>query len=478
MVPSVWTQEVPRVRANLKAVDRAYLVATLAFVGVRGYRPSSCEAPAGRQEQASLGKPPLRVGYLTNRYGAASYTFIMTEVEHLRNRGHTIRTYSVRHPGTGEAVSAQVRREQQGTNYLLAPGRPLTSVALIVWASVKALARHPRRFATTLALAWRSSPQGLRGRLRQLAYLVFACRLSELLRADGIQHLHNHLGSASATIAMLASSLTGIPFSLTIHGGHIFYEPHYWALGEKIRRSTFAACVSDFCRSQCMVFVTHETWPKLRVVRCSVDDRFLDAPLSPPAHGAGLVCVARLAEEKGHIVLLQAVKKVRVAGQDVRLVLVGDGPLRRTLDEGIRELELEGIVEITGLVDAEEVRRRVMAARAFVLASLTEGLPVSIMEALALGRPVIAPNVGAIAELVRNGETGWLVSPGNSDLLAEAMMAALRAPDEVLAAMGRRGAALVGERHRAAHEIPKLEDLLASSAAAQQGPLSNPKQGC
>jgi glycosyltransferase involved in cell wall biosynthesis len=161
----------------------------------------------------------------------------------------------------------------------------------------------------------------------------------------------------------------------------------------------------------------------------------------------------------------------------VRLVLVGDGPLRRTLEEGVRELELEGIVEITGLVDAEEVRRRVMAARAFVLASLTEGLPVSIMEALALGRPVIATNVGAIAELVRNGETGWLVSPGNSDLLAEAMIAALRTPDEVLAAMGRRGAALVGERHRGAHEIPKLEDLLVSSAVAQQRSLFGPEQG-
>jgi glycosyltransferase involved in cell wall biosynthesis len=134
------------------------------------------------------------------------------------------------------------------------------------------------------------------------------------------------------------------------------------------------------------------------------------------------------------------------------------------LERRIAELALGGVVEITGLVGPADVQRHVTAARAFVLASLTEGLPVSIMEALALGRPVVATNVGAIAELVRPRETGWLVTAGSAEALAGAMREALATPVATLTEMGRRGSALVAERHRAAVEIPRLERLLTGVA--------------
>lgn len=404
------------------------------------------------------------LAYFTNRYGAASYTFIMTEVEHLRRLGHTVHTFSVRHPGPDQAVSDQVRREQDSTEYFLARGHRLASVPRILLALPKAIVRRPRRFASVLLLAHRTSAAGLRARSRQMVYLVLACHLAERMQAKGIEHLHNHLGSASATIAMLAATLSGIPFSLTIHGGQIFYEPRQWALGEKICRSAFTACVSAFCRSQCMLFVPHEVWPRLKVVRCAVDERFLEAPPTPLPDTATLVSVGRLSEEKGHLLLLDAVSRLSSTGVGVRLVLVGDGPLRETLERRIAELGLEEAVSITGLVGAEEVRRQVMAARAFVLASLTEGLPVAIMEALALGRPVVATNVGAIAELVIPGQTGWLVSAGSVEALEEALRQALGTPADTLSQMGRRGAALVAERHRASTEVLKLERLFQQAA--------------
>jgi len=411
----------------------------------------------------------VNLAYFTNRYGSASFTFIMTEVEHLRRLGHTVHTFSVRHPGGGEAVSEQVRREQAGTEYFLPPGGQVRGALGVLLSLSRTVFRHPRRFASALGLAHRTSAPGLKARARQMAYLALGCHLAERMRAKGVEHLHNHLGSASASIAMLSSAVGGTPFSLTIHGGQIFFEPRQWFLGEKIARSSFTACVSAFCRSQCMLFVPHEVWPRLEVVRCAVDERFLDASPTPVPDTTTLVCVARLSEEKGHLLLLEAVAHLRSAGTGLRLVLVGDGPLRPVLERRIAELGLDGTVHITGLVGAEEVQRQVVAARAFVLASLTEGLPVSIMEALALGRPVIATNVGAIAELVLPGQTGWLVTAGSVEALAGAMCEALATPAETLGAMGRRGAGLVRERHQASSEIPKLERLLSRASGGKDG---------
>jgi glycosyltransferase involved in cell wall biosynthesis len=258
---------------------------------------------------------------------------------------------------------------------------------------------------------------------------------------------------------MLAACLGGLPYSLTIHGGQIFFEPLQWALGEKIARSAFTACISDFCRSQCMLFTPDEAWPRLSVVRCAVDEDFLAEPEDPLPEVSHLVTVGRLSREKGHLVLLEAVGRLARDRSDLKLTLVGDGPLRATLEQRIAELKLEGVVHITGLLGAGEVRRQLRAGRAFVLPSFTEGLPVALMEAFTQRRPVVATSVGAISELVRPGETGWLVNPGSVEALAGALAELLETPSERLAEMGRRGAALVASRHRASSEVPKLERL-------------------
>jgi glycosyltransferase involved in cell wall biosynthesis len=313
----------------------------------------------------------------------------------------------------------------------------------------------------------------VKARLKQLGYLALACHFARRLESQGVELVHNHLGSSSATIAMLASSLSGIPFSLTIHGGQIFFEPRQWALGEKIARSAFTACISDFCRSQCMLFTPHEAWDRLAIVRCAVDEGFLGGPEEPLPEGHNLVSVGRLSQEKGHLLLLEAVARLAREIVDLRLTLVGDGPMRPTLERRMAELGLEKVVRITGLLGAEEVRRQLRAAQAFVLPSFTEGLPVALMEAFAQRRPVVATSVGAVSELVRPGETGWLVNPGSVEAMADALRELLRTAPGRLAEMGRRGAALVAERHRASTEVPKLERLF-RQAIGGAGPSMPP----
>jgi colanic acid/amylovoran biosynthesis glycosyltransferase len=252
----------------------------------------------------------MRIAYFTNWYGSASYTFIVTEVEYLRRLGHSVYTFSVRHPGPGEVVSEEVEREQQNTDYFLDPRCLQVNVPRILLAVPRTLLAHPRRSVSALLLALRTSAPGLKARLAQIAYLVMAFHLAERMKARGVEHLHNHLGTSSATIAMLASVLSGIPYSLTIHGGQIFYEPRQWALGEKIVRSAFTLCISNFCRSQCMLFTPHEAWDRLKVVRCSVDEQFLDGQKTPVPESRTLVSVGRLSVEKGHLLLLEAASRV------------------------------------------------------------------------------------------------------------------------------------------------------------------------
>jgi glycosyltransferase involved in cell wall biosynthesis len=175
--------------------------------------------------------------------------------------------------------------------------------------------------------------------------------------------------------------------------------------------------------------------------------------------------VGRLAEQKGQLLLVEASAKLRDRGADFELVIVGDGPMREELEQLIDRLGLRDRVRITGFLDNRAVRRELEAARALVLPSFAEGLPVVIMEAMALGRPVIATYIAGIPELVEPGRSGWLIPAGALEPLVEAMAEALAAGPDELDRMGRAGAARASLQHDAATEAGKLAVLIASSVA-------------
>lgn len=396
------------------------------------------------------------LAYLTSQYARASDTFVRREVKLLRQRGHTVHTFSVRRPDG--AVDQDIATEQRNTLYLVEAGVPMLVLALL-----RTLVTHPLPLLRAAALNWRTGVPGVRPRLWQMMYLMEACLLAAELRRRGVQHLHNHIAENSATVAMLASTICGVPYSMTVHGPGIFFHAQQWALDEKIARSAFTACISDFCRSQCMIFTPPSAWGRLQLVRCGVDDAFLKAEPSAVPDAGRFVCVGRLCAEKGQALLVEAIGRLRDAGLDSELVLVGDGELRSAMEGRITELDLRDRVTITGWADSAAVRQHLLGARAMVMASFAEGLPVVIMEALALGRPVIATQIAAIPELVRPGETGWLTPAGNIDALTEALREALATPVAKLSAMGRAGHDLVAQRHHAETECGHLEALFEQS---------------
>ncbi len=234
-------------------------------------------------------------------------------------------------------------------------------------------------------------------------------------------------------------------------------------------------CISSFGKSQCMYFTEPEHWHKLQLVRCGLDDSFLESPSSPLPDAPRLVCVGRLSPEKGHVVLVQAAARLHDQGIDPEIVLVGDGPSRGEIERTARELGVQHVFRLLGWQGSVEVRRLLLESRALVLPSFAEGIPVAAMEAMALGRPVIATYVGGLPELVQPGENGWLVPAGSIEKLAEAMREALDATAERLDDMGKRGRQRVLEQHDIAMEARKLSDLLERAIRPQELTTRIPK---
>jgi colanic acid/amylovoran biosynthesis glycosyltransferase len=404
-------------------------------------------------EARSAARRQVRLAYLTSRYPAVSHTFIRREVREIERLGYSVLRLAIRPAGTG-LVDPQDQDEQARTIHCLS--RPFWRLAI---EAVRTIFTRPLRFLralkTTVQMGWRSD----RGLLRHLAYLTEAAYLLRVLRKHGVEHVHVHFGHNPAAVARLIHRMGGPGYSMTVHGTETFDAPGPSRLGAKVQDARFVVAVSDYASAQIRRWSGPEHWSKIHVVRCSVGQEFFEGsvPIDPAADS--LVCVARLAPEKGQLLLLEAMAQVVRSGVETRLVLAGDGELRPEIEELIRALGLTDCVQITGWIDGAEVRRRILAARALVLPSFAEGLPVVLMEALALGRPVISTFVGGIPELVCPGQNGWLVPAGNVDLLAAAVREVMGVPVQRLTEMGLCGQAHVRQRHGLQTEVAKLDAL-------------------
>lgn len=396
-----------------------------------------------------------KVAYLTGNYPRATDTFIQREVEALREQGVAVATFAVRAPDAAHIVSEELRRERSNTFYLL-PAKPLS----LLNAHWQLLRRSPRRYFRGLKLAWQTKQAGIKGTCYQLFYFLEAGFLaSEICRRD-ISHLHNHFGDSSCTVAMLAAKLGDFNYSFTLHGPYIFYEPYHWRLDSKIINAKFVACISDFSRSQAMYFSPFSEWGKLAIVHCGVDpELFQQVHHSGPGHR--LLYVGRLSAAKGLPVLLHSLATLKKRFPEITLRLVGDGEDRAMLETLAASLGLSAIVKFVGYKSQAEVRELMQQTDIFVLPSFAEGVPVSLMEAMAAGVPVVTTRIAGISELVEDGASGYLVPPGNEMALQE-RIAELIENAERRQAFGDVGRAKVKAKFDTRIEAGKLAALFAA----------------
>jgi colanic acid/amylovoran biosynthesis glycosyltransferase len=388
----------------------------------------------------------MRVAYLINQYPKVSHTFIRREIRALEKHGVVVERFSVRDT-SGELRDDDDHAEALRTTVLL-PVRQGQAARALGAALAQCLSSSPQRFAQASAQALRFASNASRKAVHA-AYLGEAARLKIWCDERRITHVHAHFGTNSTTVAALCHSLGGPPYSFTAHGPEEFDKPDLISLDEKIAGARFVVGISSFGRSQLLRRTPASQWSKVKVVPCGVDEAFLSSQfLRPLSDVRRLCCVGRLCEQKGQLLLVEAARKVRERVGSFELVLVGDGELRHEIEARVQDAGLEDIVRITGWASGAVVREEILSSRAMVLPSFAEGLPVVIMEALALERPVLSTYVAGIPELV-DARCGWLFPAGSIEPLVDAMIAALSAPLATLAPMGAEGRRRVVARHDA-----------------------------
>lgn len=431
--------------------------------GPRWERDDSSRRPLGPLASAGEGAPP-RVCYVTSHYPALSHTFVMREVQAVRAAGVRVETASV-HRADPAHLLAQADKEEAARTWSLFPLRKTD----LVKAHVTAFTRSPGSYIGTLASALRAAPPGPKALLWQGFYFAEAMVLWYHCDELGVRHLHAHLANVAADISWLASSYgrqaapaDGWRWSFTMHGPTELYSVEKFNLERKVRAADAVICISEFTKSQLMYLTRPSSWGKLHVVHCGAE--LARYPFVAKASTVGedrpmsVLTVARLAPQKGLPLLLEALALLAGQGAQVKLVLVGAGPLGDDLKRQAVALGIQDLIEFIGPVGQDDMAGYYAEADVFCLPSFSEGVPVALMEAMATGRPVVATGVAGIPELVEDGIAGLLAVPGSKESLAQALGWMEAHPLE-RAEMGKRGRRVVEESFDAARCGAQVADV-------------------
>ncbi|QDG79423.1 glycosyltransferase family 4 protein [Labrenzia sp. PHM005] len=388
----------------------------------------------------------MAIGYVLNTYPVPSATFIRREIHALEDLGFKVTRFACR-KFAEDLVDPKDQSEAARTEYLL-DGR-LTDLLL---ASVRELLTNFTGFWRALPVWKQLVSNAGGGFVRHVAYLMQAASLRQKARRAGVQHLHAHFGTNAAAIAMLSHSLGGPNYSFTAHGPNEFENPPKQSFALKIQNAAFVLAISDYCKNLLASFTQMtEDVQKIHIARCGLELAEYGPQLPVTSTNNTFVCVGRLCPEKGQVHIPAAVSTLIADFPDIKVILVGDGESRADVEAAIKEHAVEQHVIMHGWGSNSEVQDFIKSSRALVLPSYAEGLPIVLMEALALTRPVITTTIAGIPELV-DASCGWLIEPGDEEALANAFRSALSEDPKTLQAMGEAG----HQRVTAMHDVSKL----------------------
>jgi colanic acid/amylovoran biosynthesis glycosyltransferase len=393
------------------------------------------------------------IGYLITEYPKISHTFIRREILALESLGVTVTRFAFR--GWDYPLVDDIdETEQSKTEYLLKMG-----AGPLITAFFKQLFLSPSRVARALLKSSRLMRRSDRSVYLHLITFLEACLLSQKMQIHSIKHLHAHFGTNSAECAMLASIISGIQYSFTAHGPDEFDKNQFCHLTQKIAHAKFVVGVSAFGKGQLQRWANPEDFDKIKQVHCGLsEDMFFNDQASQDL-GHNFVCVARLSRQKGHMVLVRAFAGLIRSGSKAHLTLIGDGDMRHIIEQIIAEERIQNCVTLLGWADQQTIRNEILRARAFVLTSYAEGLPVVFMEAMALGRVVLATNVAGNAELVEHGKTGWLFPSGSVSGATWALQQCLATKNQDILTMGIAARERVRGRHLQVDQAKRLSSL-------------------
>ena len=359
---------------------------------------------------------PRRIAYLVSQYPAVNHTYILREIRELRRLGWDIQVASIRPDGRPlSELTAEERAELSETWCVITQGIPGA-----VRAHFLTLIRQTGPYMRGLLTALRLGGFDFSKAVRNFFYFTEALIVGRWMQSHNLRHVHIHF---SSTVGYLIAKTFPITFSITIHGPAEFEEPENFHLREKIEAATFICAISNYGCNQLMKASDPNQWSKLEIVRLGIDpDVFLpDSTLPVEPASFEIISVARLSREKGQRVLIQAVARLVEEGREVRLSLVGEGQDRTGIEEEIAACGLRGTVRLEGALNQDALKTLYRTSDAFALASFAEGVPVVLMEAMAMEIPCVATRITGIPELIEDGVDGFLVAPSDVGQLASAL---------------------------------------------------------
>lgn len=404
----------------------------------------------------------MQIAYIMTHYPRVALTFISGEIDAMERKELPILPIALNLPDDADVTSDEAHQRQARTTYLKSSKLQL---GLSLFGMVLA---HPIAMLCVLWIAIRSARMDLNLVIRRIAHFCYASQTARHCRANSIRHLHAHFGQTPATIAWLACEILNrtssqrTSWSFTIHGFQDFVDDAIARLDLKAASAAFIVCISDYTKSQLCRVTDPQYWNRFHVIKCGIDLDAFPLRTAPPDRSAPrIVSVARLSPEKGHLILLNALRMLLDDGVQADLQIIGAGPFEAAIRHESTHLGLDDRVTFSGELLPADVARALADADVFCLPSFSEGLPVSVMEAMAIGVPVVSTWISGIPELAVNDVTALTVPASNVEALAKALKK-VAVDGKLRTALARNARTEVERMHNIAANSEKLLFLFQS----------------
>ena len=396
-----------------------------------------------------------RLAYLVSRYPAISHTFILREVAELRRLGISIDVASINGLDRPLDQLTAEERSEAGRTYYVKKAGPAGAAA----AHFATMLSRPAGYFRGAWFALRLAGTDLRGAAMSFFYFVEAVMIGRWMLSRSLHHLHIHFATPAATVGLILTRVFPITLSITVHGPDEFYDVPGYRLAEKVGASRLLCAIGLFARSQLMRISSALDWKKIEVTPLGVDpELFTPRPFRADFDHFEVLCVGRLVPAKGQHILLSAIARLIAEGRAMRLRFVGDGPDRSSLEEAARAHGIEDFVIFEGSVNQDRIRDLYQRAEVFALASFAEGIPVVLMEAMAMEIPCVTTWITGIPELIRDAVDGILVPPSDDAALAAAI-ARLMDDCELRRRIGQAGRKRVIEKYNLRKNVAYLAEV-------------------
>jgi colanic acid/amylovoran biosynthesis glycosyltransferase len=395
----------------------------------------------------------VRIAYLISQYPAVNHTYILAEVRGLRTLGMEVETASILGPDRPISDLDPDEAEEAARTFYVRPLGPLN----IAVAQLRYFLIKPVQYLRAITFAFRLGKWNLKTAFGNLRHLTEAVVVGQWMTQSGIPHLHTHFAT---TPALFLPSLFPIGLSATIHGSGEFNDSVGFMIPEKVHASDFVIAISKYGCSQMMRVSSQEDWHKIQVARIGVNTANPDFASRPVHTGRPfeIISVGQLAPAKGTLILLQACKRVLDSGHNIILRLVGDGPDRKRLETAAAGLGISRQVIFEGAQSHHRVLELYRHADFFALASFAEGIPVVLMEAMAVGIPCVATRITGIPELIEDGVSGVLVPPADAESFANALERLIMDPS-LRESLGRNARRKILEEYNFTHNLERVKEL-------------------